>query len=301
MTGTPHPLCYIAGRRLGLALIRFLRRVKPSAGGGTDEELLSLFRSDPDRAWDLFIDRYADVILSCLDRLGFDHDQAMDRFVYVCEKLAEADYRRLRTIRFAGRDGELTPWVRTVVKNLSISWAWSVDGRRRLFRSIEELPERERRVFELYFWQGLSPWEVHERLRHEERGDLAYAEVLDALDVVFAHLTANQRWRLMSRLARTRAVSIDEPDPETGLTLEPKDGEADPERDLMDRERRRLMAAAVADLAPRDRLILQLRYDDALSLAEVAEIVSLSLSTVKSSIRSSLDRLRETLREASSP
>lgn len=283
-----------------MTLIRFLRRGKPSAEGSTDEELLSLFRSHPDRAWDLFIDRYADVILSCLDDLGFDHDQAMDRFVYVCEKLTEADYRRMRTIRFAGREGSLAPWVRTVVKNLSISWAWSVDGRKRLFRSIAELPEREQRVFELYFWHGLPPSEVHQRLRHERQDDVSYVEVLDALDSVFAHLSATQRWRLLSRLAAARAaLSIDDPHPETGLVLDPEDAEADPERDLMERERRRLVASALEGLAPRDRLILQLRYEDALSLAEVAEIVSLSLSTVKSSIRASLDQLRRTLGGAS--
>ena len=60
-----------------MTLIPFPRRKKPSTEGLTDEELLSLFRSPPHDAWDVFFDRYADLILSCLGRLGFDHDQAM--------------------------------------------------------------------------------------------------------------------------------------------------------------------------------------------------------------------------------
>lgn len=283
-----------------MTLLRFPRRERPSAEGPTDEELLALFRSRPDRAWDLFIERYADVVLSCLDHLGFDHDQAMDRFVYVCEKLSEDGYRRLRTIRFAGRHGDLTPWVRTVVKNLSVSWAWSVDGRRRLFTSIAELPARQQRVFELYFWHGLTPSEVYQRLRQESPGGgVSYVEVLDALEAVFEHLSATQRWRLLSRLAAARtALSIGNPDPETGLGFDPPAGKADPEQELVERERRELVASALEGLEPRDRLILQLRYEEALGLAEVAEIVGLGLSTVKTSLRASLDRLRRTLRKA---
>ncbi len=294
----PDALCYIPRQEARLALIPFPRRKKPSAEGFTDEELLSLFSSRPDDAWDVFIDRYADLILSCLARLGFDHDQAMDRFVYICEKLCEQDYRRLKGIRYAGRQGELTAWIRTVVKHLAISWAWSVDGRKRLFKSIETLEAREQRVFELFFWYGLTPSQVHERLRFEEQSDVAYTQVLDALDVIFAHLSDNQRWRLMSRLARTRtALAIGVPDPETGLVFEPADLGAGAEERLIRQERRQVLGSALDGLAPRERLILQLRYEQAMGLAEVADSVSVSLSTVKSSIRSSLAQLRRTMEE----
>jgi RNA polymerase sigma factor (sigma-70 family) len=277
-----------------LAILRFVQRVGDEQGELSDEELLVLFDADPERAWDLFIDRYAGLVLATLRHLGFDHDEAMDRFVYVCEKLCEQGFRRLRSIRFAGSHGELTPWVRTVVKNLAVSWAWSVEGRQRLFKSIAELSARERRVFELYFWDGLTPSQVHERLRAEEQSGVELVEVLDALEVVFSHLSENQRWRLMSRLARNRkSISLADEDPETRVGFEPRDAAADLEESLLRQERHQVVTAALAGLAPRERLILQLRYDEALTLAEVAEIVSLSLSAVKSSLRKSLDQLRE--------
>jgi DNA-directed RNA polymerase specialized sigma24 family protein len=48
-------------------------------------------------------------------------------------------------------------------------------------------------------------------------------------------------------------------------------------------------------------LILQLRYEEAASLAEVAEMVHVSVGTVKNSLRASLERLRtETGREEGS-
>ena len=58
----------------------------------SDTELLTVFHNHAERAWEIFIERYADVILSHLRSLGFDYDQAMDRFVYVCEKLCEQNF-----------------------------------------------------------------------------------------------------------------------------------------------------------------------------------------------------------------
>ena len=290
-----------------MAILRFGRRARtrhePEANASlTDDELLALFGRRPERAWDLFLDRYADFVLGLLHHLGFDHDQAMDRFVYICERLVEDDFRRLRGVRFAGQHGELVPWLRTVVKNLSINWAWSVDGRRRLFRSIAKLPRREQRVFELYFWHGLSPSEVDQRLRAETQEALGQGEVFEALDVVFAHLSENQTWRLMSQLQRHRPkIPIAAPEPGGELGFEPAHPGDDPEAEALGRERRRVADEALAELPARDRLILQLRYEEALALAEVAKLLDLGLSTVKGSIRRSLEQLRRTVEERTTP
>lgn len=286
---------------LAFALLKRLRRQRTPAATATeratDTELIELFRNDGDRAWNLFLDRHADFILSVLRHLGFDHDEAMDRFVFVCEKLAEDRYRRLRTVQFAGRDGELIPWLRTVVRNLAVSWAWSVDGRRRLFRSIEELPHRAQRVFELYFWQGMPPSNVYEALLSEGRWEsITFKDVLEDLELIYQHLDAGQRWRLMSRLIRGReALSVGVEDPQTGLVFEPPANDDGPEAMLLRSERRAALERELETLAARDRLILQLRYEESLSLAEIARIVRVSVSTVKGSLRASRQRLADEL------
>lgn len=289
--GAGSPGVHLRSEVLPLAVIPFVRRTQSK--DLSDPELLNLFSSDPQAAWRRFIDRYADLILSILRSVGFDHDEAMDRFVYVCEKLSADRYRRLRQVRFAGSQGELVPWIRTVVRHLSISWARSVEGRRRLFKSIEQLPPFEQRVFEFYFWHGASPSEIQEHLRAAGDG-VSLSAVFDALDNVFEHLDANQLWRLASRLARHRPpISVGSPHPESGLIFEPMDGGSSPEQKLLEKERAGQFETVLASLAPRDRLILQLRYEEALSLAEVADVVHVSVSTVKNSVRASLARLRK--------
>ena len=268
-----------------------------SSTATTDGELLTLFQREPDQAWRLFIDRYADMIFSLIRGLGFDYDQAMDRFVFVCEKFCEKDFRRLKGIKYAGSRGDLTPWVRQVVKRLCINWAWSADGRKRLLKPIARLAPIEQRVFELYFWQGLSPSEIDERLRQEHFEDTEPASVFVALDRIFSQLSQKKLWRLISNLARARGfVSLDAIDEESGLSWEPIDEELDPERDLIQREQDRLLQQALTHLPERQVVVLQFHFEHALSIKEVAGILGMEEREVRKLVNVGLEQLRTLLK-----
>jgi DNA-directed RNA polymerase specialized sigma24 family protein len=184
----------------------------PSAAAPSDAELLALFADSPQRAWGLFLERHAGAMLAMLRGLGFDRDQAMDRFVYVCEKLSEDDFRRLRSVRRLGQRSELTPWLRAVVRNLCVNWAWSLEGRRRLLKSIGRLSELDRRVFQLHFWNGRAPSEIFEHLRCTYRHDLSLLDVFESLERILSRLSRKKLWRLVTALARRqRPLSLDDP------------------------------------------------------------------------------------------
>lgn len=263
----------------------------------TDRELLVLFQNNPPQAWRLFIDRYANSIFSLIRSLGFDYDAAMDRFVYVCEKLSEKDFRRLKAVKYAGSRGDLTPWIRQVVKRLCINWAWSEDGRKRLLKPIALLGPFEQRVFELYFWQGLSPSEIDERLRQEHFSGENATAVFDALDLILSQLSQKKLWRLISNLARARGtLSVDDADEETGMTLDVPDDQSDPETALLRREQDGILQKALGHLAAREVLALQFRFEHALSTAEIAAIMCLDEREVKKLLDGSLERLRKIMK-----
>lgn len=262
----------------------------------SDDELLALFSKEPLRAWQFFLDRYADLLFRHLQRLGFDYDEAMDRFTYVCEKLSENEFRRLKSVRHTGKRGELTPWLRTVVDRLSISWLWSVAGRKRLFRSIEGLSEFAQRVFELHFRKGMTPGEIHEQLRVELQRDVSLAEVFEALETVFARLSPNKIWRLLSQLSRSQGtMSIEGLGDEEGgaAWLELAAPEADPEEALLRREESDRAKRLLDRLEVRDRLIIRLRFDDSLATAQIAELLRVDEKEVRASLRASLSFLRD--------
>ena len=271
-----------------------LLRSKPSL---TDGELLTLFQEDPQGAWRLFIDRYANAIFSLIRSLGFDYDAAMDRFVFVCEKLCAKDFHRLKTIRYAGSHGDLTPWIRRVVKRLCINWAWSEEGRKRLLKPIARLGPLEQRVFELYFWQGLLPSEIEERLRQEHFPEVDPAAVFEALDEILSRLSEKKLWRLVSNLARARGpLSLDETGDDSAPSWDVADHEADPESHMLQREQDQILQGALQHLPERQILMLQFRFEHALSLTEIAGIMRIEEREVKQQLDNSLRLLRKIIK-----
>ena len=99
-------------------------------------------------------------------------------------------------------------------------------------------------------------------------------------------------------LRRIRPESLDEPisgrpgeSPATRL--------ASPERPVLDgimeRERSSRLAQALELLPVTHREVLTLRFEEEMKLEEIAEVIDIPLSTVKTRLRRALDRLRKTL------
>jgi len=92
-----------------------------------------------------------------------------------------------------------------------------------------------------------------------------------------------RRRKLIERYARARALDDASSTP------------ADPLEWLVDRERREQVRSAVAQLPPRDREILMLKYGDGLSYRELSERLGVSFSAVESRLHRARARLRRHL------
>lgn len=71
----------------------------------------------------------------------------------------------------------------------------------------------------------------------------------------------------------------------------------DGERIVLDRERQKKIRVAIGELEPSDRVLLWLRYIEEFSPKEIAKILKISPSTVRSRLFYARLRLRERLRE----
>ena len=277
-----------------------LRKLSGDADGQSvlsDSDLLALFQHQPEKAWRAFIDKHANTIFSLLRNLGFDYDEAMDRFVYVCEKLTEKDFRRLKAIKYTGSHGDVTPWLRQVVRRLCINWVWAAEGRKRLLKPIARLGPRERRVFELYFWNGLMPSVIEERLSQEHFEGVTLGSVFQALEQIFSRLSEKKLWRLISNLARAGVpVSLDDVDDEIGLSIDPPYDSSDPEQELVRREEDRRLRGALRELPEKHLLIVQFRFEHALGTREIAELLGRKEREVKSALKASLLVLKKSLK-----
>ncbi len=270
----------------------------PEKSNLNDTELLKLFQQDGFRAWHLFCEKYSDFIYTCLRRAGFDYDDAMERFVYVFEKLCEDDFRRFKTIKYAGNEGDLKPWLKQVVKNLCVNWAWSENGRKRLFGFVAEMPPRQQRIFQLYFWQGQTPFGIYENLRLEHDRKVELGDVFDALETIFKKLSEKKLWRLMSNLSRMKkTISLDHEDEETGLSIEPVDESAEnAEEKLHKKEISGQLNSALETLSTREKLVVRFRYEEAMTVHEIAKMLGWEEREATNLHKSAIYKLRKFLR-----
>jgi len=101
---------------------------------------------------------------------------------------------------------------------------------------------------------------------------------------------------------RMRNVSIDAPDERGDAPVERM---AAPDRDpldsVLDFERGSILAAALGELPVIHREVLALRFEEGMSLGEIAEVAGIPLSTVKSRLQRALENLRERVGTRLSP
>jgi RNA polymerase sigma-70 factor (ECF subfamily) len=92
-------------------------------------------------------------------------------------------------------------------------------------------------------------------------------------------------------------VSLDEPDEETGTTLDVADGTITAEEALVRRERMRAIRGKVEALPERQKLAVMMHKYQQMDYKQIAEVLKLSESATKSLLFRAYESLREQLRE----
>ena len=168
-----------------------------------------------DAAWDELISRHTRLLLAVARSFRGGHDEAMDRYAYILEKLVESDFRRLRTYD-ASAGASFSTWLTVTTRRLCLDHHRTLYGRRRS-ATVE---------------QSVDPLRA---LRHKLKDALSSDIEPDTLD--------------------SEAVAGD-----TRAVIE---------------ERDRALRSALLELAPRDRLLLTLRFEDDLSASRISQILGL--------------------------
>jgi len=100
-------------------------------------------------------------------------------------------------------------------------------------------------------------------------------------------------------LRRVRPSSLDEPVGEAESSMTVGDRLASNQRPVLDgileRERAGQLASALEALSLSYREVLSLRFEEEMKLEEIAEVLAIPLSTVKTRLQRGLERMRQTL------
>jgi RNA polymerase sigma factor (sigma-70 family) len=273
-------------------------------GSAREEAILARVKREGAGAWEEFLEVFAPVLFRVASLFADNYDDRMDLFLHICDRLREHDMKRVRTFqRREDAPCRFSTFLIVIAKNMAVDFLRAKEGRYRPFGRVASMDETDQLLFEYHLRDGYSLEEARSLLQGRHGIRLSLEETSRRAGVVVAALSANQRWKLLARLAsRHRALPIDPVEDAalqgTRRPLPLQSGRGDPEGPLREKEARRILQEALASVEPRQRLALTLRFRDSLSQEEVARTLAVPLAQAETLIREAVMRVRRRLTES---
>ena len=219
-----------------------------------------------DAGWAAFLETYSSFLHHIVRQFEADSNAAEDCFEFVCAKLSDDNFRRLKAFQPDG-PAKFRTWLTTVTANLCKDWRRSVYGRKRLPESVRRLPEFEQLIFACFYRHGMTHHECLHVLK-SRFPRLTLEQIGDANARLHSILSSNQRWQL--------SIARDEPQSSDSAADDVDTNDDGPELHVQSDEERLRLEKAMVCLEPQQRLLLQLRYQQDLTLEEVAHLTGLA-------------------------
>jgi RNA polymerase sigma factor (sigma-70 family) len=237
------------------------------------ESLRALSSDSPADAWAAFLDNYSPVILQVATLFESNADAVADCFLFVCEQLSKNGFRRLRKFQANGA-ASFSTWLRLVIRRLCIDWHRKEFGRSRIFESIGRLSDVDQAVFRTVFEDGTRPDSAVSALR-ASFPRLTQEELEESCERIQRSLSSRQLWLIAARKPKLSSLGVMLADDGISLQDQIRDPAPDPETLAADKERRAALDRALAELAAAERLLIRLRYEQELTLEQVARLTDL--------------------------
>ena len=260
-----------------------------------DNLLEQISSRNPEEAWGLFLDEYSTTILQVVRHVERDSDFVPDCFQFVCERLSANSFRRLRKFRPQG-PAVFSTWLRAVVRNLCLDWRRKRFGRPRFFKSISRLSIFDQEVFRRLYERRVSLDETFQSLR-SIFPDITHTRLAESSARIETELTTKQRRLLDARLSQQASKTGASFDETAAAHANVSDPAPNPEAQAVLKERAIALRRALGRLPQRERLLIRLRFEQELTLEQVAKLLDLgNAQRVERQIRAVLGKLRGELK-----
>jgi RNA polymerase sigma factor (sigma-70 family) len=258
-------------------------------------ECLRALRSEaPAEAWADFLVKYSPIILQVAGLFENDADKVADCFVFACEQLSKNRFRRLHQFKPDGTASFAT-WLRAVIRRLCIDWHRSEFGRSRIFDSIGRLSSVDQAVFRAIYEDGEWTVDALESLR-ARFPEFTREKVEESCARIQQSLSPRQLWLLSTRKPKVASLDGVFVDDRAPLEEQIRDLAPDPETLAVEREQRAALERALSGLPASDRLLIRLRFEQELTLEQVARLTSLpDPQTADRRLKEILAGLRKTI------
>lgn len=253
--------------------------IKIFLNGQKPDKLLSILFKEAKHstaAWEEFLRRYSKLFLKIIWKHERDYDLVMERFVLVCEKLCQDDFKILKKYKsdFPQTKSKLSTWLTTVVNNICIDIYRKNNGRKRFPKALKILSEKDKQFFMLYYWKGFSMEEISLQMDlNSKPGKESASDIFERIESV------------LTRSPRTE---------ETLITTPYEDEIMIAENENEYNEFETILENLIEELPAKEKIIIRLRFWENLSAKEISEVMNIKpYQKVYSVINSCLKVLRK--------
>ncbi len=205
----------------------------------------------PAEPWAEFLRRYSNLFFKVIWQHERDHDDAVEKYLFVCTKFAENDFAKLRKFQtdYGTRPAKLSTWLAAVTRNLCIDAHRAAHGRRRFPAALLRMTDFERNVFRLYYWEGCSDDEIINKL------DTTAERLSEALDQIHTAVGEKPAQKHPEFVPFDDNMHFDE-------ATNPEDGSLNEATDEW-----------LSLLEEQERLVVRLKFWEEMSAREIVEIL----------------------------
>ena len=243
---------------------------KRGPGKSAAKILRRLNSTDAGPAWAEFLDKYSALIMKTAGQFEYRQSRSSDCFLYVCEQLSDNGFRRLLKFNTAGKV-KFRTWLGAVVFNLCVDWHRREFGRATLLPAISALPAFDRAVYRLVIEQGADRETTFQTLR-SDFPDLTRPLVESSITRIHSVLTPRQHWQLAVQNRRRQSARGNSSSGQVDHLPHPESG---PEMQAHNQQELEILQDAMVHLTSRQRLLLRLRFQEGLSLKQIAKLTQL--------------------------
>lgn len=235
--------------------------------------LVALRSANAHDAWVEFLDAYSPLLYQVARTRTFDEDSAADCYLHICERLARSNFQRLLKFKPEG-SASFETWLRVVARNLSLDWHRSQSGRPRPFKAVQRLSALEMEIYNSRFVRRASQQETLQGLA-TDFPKVSLSDVAEIEERIQKSLSSRHQWILSTRQqALTPIVALGGEEQEFG-EMEVVDVRPNPEMQLTARQENAELHKKLSSLPADEQLLVQLRFEQDLSLDEIAHVCGL--------------------------
>ena len=268
----------------------------------SEKSWIDSFNKDPEHTWNLFLQKYNDLMTAVIAKLVQDHDVQMELYTYSLEQLKKDNLKKILSYYDQQRAYTFEVWIAGVTRNCCVDW-FRKKGRNRLLKCIENLPELDQHIFKYVYHRGFSLEATYQLIKSKHGYDEPYDNMIDKLNNIEDVLSRESKWRILeARQTLFPLFSYDELDSgdETSIlhVTSEKDDDLTAEGQMIRTETEQILNEALQSLPTQEKLIIQLHLFKGMTLEQTARILKMrNIWQLHRKLKKALKILKSKLKE----